>query len=78
MALGKAATLADYRTWRRQRRLNAAATGFEIDPRDLHPRMRDDQRAITAWALRRGRAAEFIITGGGKALNALHRHHDDY
>ena len=65
------ATLTDYRAWIRAKTRHDTLTGFEVDERDLNPKMRADQRAITQWALQRGRAAEFIITGGGKALNAL-------
>ena len=60
-----------YRQWRASRRAGVAATGFEVDPRDLHPSLRDDQRAVVAWALKRGRAALFINTGGGKAFDLL-------
>jgi hypothetical protein len=64
-------TLNDYRAWVQAKTRHDTLTGFEVDERDLNPKMRADQRAITQWALHRGRAAEFIITGGGKALNAL-------
>lgn len=64
-------SLADYRAWVRAKTKHDTLSGFEADERDLNPKMRADQRAITQWALQRGRAAEFIITGGGKALNAL-------
>jgi len=64
-------TLDDYRAWVRGKTKHDTLSGFEVDERDLNPRMRDDQKAITHWALMRGRAAQFIITGGGKALNAL-------
>lgn len=67
--------LNDYRAWRRERRANAGATGFDVDPSDLHPKLRDDQRAIVAWSLRRGHAAQFINTGGGKAFNILEWSH---
>jgi hypothetical protein len=64
-------TLSDYRAWVQAKTKHDTLSGFEVDERDLNPQMRADQRAITQWALMRGRAAEFIITGGGKALNAL-------
>lgn len=68
-------TINDYRAWVRGKTKRAETNGFEVDERDLNPAMRADQKAITAWALRRGRAAEFIVTGGGKALNALEWSH---
>jgi len=64
-------TIDDYRAWRKLRRAMPDAGGFDIDPADLHPKMRDDQRAVVAWALRRGRSALFITTGGGKAFDIL-------
>ncbi len=63
--------LNQYRAFVRAKTKHDALSGFEVDERDLNPNMRADQKAITQWALARGRAAEFIITGGGKALNAL-------
>lgn len=68
-------SLRDYRAWIKSKTARAEMVGIQIDGRDLHPKMRPDQRAITQWALARGRAAEFIITGGGKALNALEWSH---
>lgn len=64
-------SLTDYRAWVRAKTRHDTLSGFEVDQRDLNPAMRADQKAITQWALMRGRAAEFITTGGGKALNAL-------
>ncbi len=61
----------EYRAWRKNRRALAGAAGFQVDPSELHPRLRDDQRAVVAWALRQGRAALFITTGGGKAFDIL-------
>ena len=41
------ATLTDYRAWIRAKTRHDTLTGFEVDERDLNPKMRADQRAIT-------------------------------
>jgi superfamily II DNA or RNA helicase len=41
--------------------------GRDIDPDELHPSMFGFQRAITAWACRKGRAAVFADCGLGKS-----------
>jgi len=54
-------------------------TGF--NPADLNPMLYDFQKAITKWALRRGRAAVFADCGLGKTpiqlewANQIHRKH---
>lgn len=40
--------------------------GFDVDPADLHPSLFGFQRDVTAWAIRKGRAALFLDTGLGK------------
>ena len=52
------------------KRLTDPDTGLATVP-DLPPDMFDFQRDITAWALRRGRAALFAGTGLGKSLMEL-------
>lgn len=64
-------TINDYQHWRATAMARPDANGFEVDPRDLHSSMRDDQRAISQWAIGRGRAALFVNTGGGKTFNGL-------
>lgn len=49
-------SLADYRAWVRAKTKHDTLSGFEVDERDLNPKMRADQKAITQWALQRGRA----------------------
>ena len=45
------------------------AVGFEPSP--MHPAMRADQQAATAFAIRQGRAGLFLDTGMGKTFNEL-------
>lgn len=40
--------------------------GFDVDPDALHPSLFGFQREVTAWALRKGRAALLLDTGLGK------------
>lgn len=44
--------------------------GKEVSPDDVHPLLFDFQRDVTAWAVRKGRAAVFLDTGLGKTLVA--------
>lgn len=64
-------TLKEYRAWVKSKTPIRSDTGFAIDAGDLHPQLRADQRAVVAWALKRGRAALFVNTGGGKAFDIL-------
>jgi DNA modification methylase len=48
------------------KRIAAQPVGFE--PGVLHPSMRPDQRDITRWCIRRGRAAGFTDCGTGKTF----------
>lgn len=41
-------------------------TGFEVQDKDLNPKLFDFQKAIVKWALKRGRAATFCDCGLGK------------
>lgn len=45
--------------------------GIEVDPDSLHPMLKPHQRALTAWALRKGTAALFADTGLGKSFMQL-------
>ena len=49
----------------------AADTGLEIEADALNPMLFPFQRALTAWALRKGRAAIFSDCGTGKTLMQL-------
>jgi DNA modification methylase len=46
-------------------------TGFDVAADSLNPALKDFQRDIVRWALRRGRAAIFAGTGLGKTLQQL-------
>lgn len=53
------------------KRLVVPSAGIEVSPDALPHALRDFQRAMTAWALRKGRAALFATTGMGKTLMQL-------
>lgn len=48
------------------KRRTVGAVGPAVDAGDLHPSLFDFQRAITTWAVRKGRAAVLADTGLGK------------
>jgi hypothetical protein len=56
----------DYNSFLDSKRMTAKPAGFEFGP--LHPSMRADQRDITKWLGRRGRAAAFTDCGTGKTF----------
>lgn len=58
----------DYKTFLSSKRLDIPASGIQVNPAALHPRLFAFQRAITSWALARGKAAIFATTGLGKTL----------
>lgn len=45
--------------------------GITVDPAAFHPSLREDQKHVTTWALRKGRAALFLDTGLGKTRDQL-------
>jgi len=59
----------DYESFVASKRRQETATGHQ--PSDLNASLFDFQRAIVAWAVRRGRAAIFADTGLGKTLMQL-------
>ena len=59
----------DYESFVASKRRQETATGHQ--PSELNASMFDFQRAIVAWAVRRGRAAIFADTGLGKTLMQL-------
>ena len=61
----------DYRQFLATKSAAAPSVGIEVDAARLHPAMKPHQRDITAWAIRKGRAAIWADTGLGKALMAL-------
>ncbi len=58
--------MSDYASFLERKRRTAAAVGPEVDPDAIHPSLFDFQRYLTAWALKRGRAAIFADAGLGK------------
>lgn len=63
-------TIEDYKTFLASKKLVDAPTGLTEIP-EMNPMMLDFQHDITAWALRRGRAAIFADCGMGKSLMQL-------
>lgn len=61
----------DYSAFLNSKRLIVPSVGIDVDPATLHPAMKPHQRAIAAWAIRKGRAAVWVDTGLGKTLIAL-------
>lgn len=61
----------DYEAFLASKTWTAPDLGAPIDPAALHPELKPFQRAIVAWALRKGRAAVFADTGLGKTLMQL-------
>lgn len=55
-----------YDAFLESKRLRVEPCGFDVPDADLNPALFDFQRAITRWALRRGRAAIFADCGLGK------------
>jgi DNA modification methylase len=60
------ATGSDYEQFLVSKRLVSHGRGLEVTPENLDPVLFDFQRDVTAWALRKGRAALFLDTGLGK------------
>jgi len=60
-----------YRTFIRGKRIEFAATGFDIDKDAVNPLLFPWQQDIVRWALRRGRAALFEDCGMGKTAQQL-------
>lgn len=50
------------------KRMRSVSHGRVIEPGDVHPLLFPFQRAITQWAVRKGRAAVFADTGLGKTF----------
>lgn len=62
--------MTDYQTFLESKAIRAQAAGFTDIP-DLNEQLFPFQRDVTAWALRRGRAALFEECGLGKSWQAL-------
>ena len=63
--------MADYQQFLTSKQIVAGVSGFDANPADLPEAMFDYQRAITRWALRRGKAAIFSRYGTGKTIMQL-------
>src|SRR6185437_13380123 len=72
------APTADYGAFLASKARRAPATGFTVAPDDLPAVLFGFQRAITSWALRRGRAAIWANVGLGKTLMQLAWAHQVY
>lgn len=58
--------MSDYAEMLARKRRRTYDSGVEVDPSQVHSSLFDFQRAVTVWALRKGRAAIFASTGLGK------------
>jgi len=63
--------LSNYRDFLKTKLANIPDAGFEIQQTELNPLLYDFQKAITAWAVRKGRAAIFADCGLGKTFMQL-------
>lgn len=63
--------MSDYRAFIEAKVAQAKTWGFDVDPDSLNPILKPHQRALTTWALRKGRAALFADTGLGKTFMQL-------
>ena len=61
----------EYMTFLAGKRPTVPDAGFRVAPGELHADLLPHQRAIVAWALRKGRCAVWADTGLGKAFIAL-------
>jgi hypothetical protein len=53
----------DYNAFLQQKIKLAEATGFEVDPQEINPELKDFVRAIVCWAARGGRRGIFSAFG---------------
>lgn len=58
----------DYKEFIDKKKIVIKNSGFEIDREELNPILFDFQKDIVKWALRKGRAAIFAMTGLGKTF----------
>ena len=61
----------DYETFLKKKEFENVLSGFDIDRNKLHDTLFDFQRDIVKWALKKGKAAVFAMTGLGKTLIQL-------
>ena len=58
----------DYVNFLKSKQLSSEPSGFTVDQKAISPVLFDFQRDIVRWALKRGKAAVFALTGLGKTL----------
>jgi len=63
--------MAHYADFLQSKVIHQSFRGKDIGPGDINPVLFDFQRDVTAWAIRKGRAAVFLDTGLGKTLVQL-------
>jgi DNA modification methylase len=63
--------VASYHDFLRAKVRLAEPQGFNVEPKDFHPILKDHQRAIATWLVRQGRAACFAAFGLGKSVMQL-------
>jgi len=63
--------MSDYQQFLEAKVALASHCGFDVLPDEIHSILYDFQRAITRWALKRGRAAVFADCGLGKSFMQL-------
>lgn len=61
----------DYLSFLRSKIELAPASGFELDPKEVHPVLKPHQRDAVVWAIKGGRRALFESFGLGKTVQAL-------
>lgn len=61
----------EYAEFLQAKTYRAPASGHDVPPEDVHPRLFPFQRDIVRWAVRKGRAAVFADTGLGKTYMQL-------
>lgn len=61
----------EYEEFLRTKKRRFTGAGKEIDESEIHPKLFDFQKRVTAWACRKGRAALFLDTGLGKTFCQL-------
>jgi DNA modification methylase len=62
---------ANYRSFIEAKVAQAAVCGFDVDPAELNPALKDVTRAMTRWALQGGRRAIFASFGLHKTVTEL-------
>ncbi len=58
----------EYQDFLETKKLEHDSTGMDVDENDIHEMLKPFQRKLTAWAIRKGRAALFADTGLGKSF----------